>query len=45
MEIEIYWDDLSEVVRQELIEAGYDNPNVIKGFFPVTTIFVDEEGK
>lgn len=42
-EIEVYWYDLSEKVQDELLEAGYDNDNVISGTFPVTTIFVYEE--
>lgn len=45
MEIEIYWDDLSEAKQEELIEAGYDNVNVMSGCFPVTMIFVDGEGE
>ena len=45
MEIEIYWDDLSEAVQRELLRAGYDNANVTSGSFPVTTVFVDKEEK
>lgn len=33
--IEVYWDDLSERVQNELIESGYDNDNVIDGVFPI----------
>lgn len=43
MEIEVYWNDLSEKVQDELISAGYDDVNVTSGVFPVTTIFVDTE--
>lgn len=43
MKMEIYWEDLSEKIQNELLAAGYDNTNVTKGIFPVTTIHVDTE--
>ena len=43
MEVDIYWNDISEDRQQELIEAGFDNQNVTDGAFPLTTIFLDWE--
>lgn len=43
IEVEIYWDDLSDARQQELLDAGYDNGNVTNGVFPITTIYVGDE--
>lgn len=39
--VDIYWNELSEETRQELLSKGYDNQNIIDGVFPVTTVFID----
>lgn len=39
--IEIYWYDLPEEKQQELLEAGFDNQNVVDGVFPLTHIFIE----
>ena len=39
--IEIFWYDLPEEKQQELLEAGFDNQNVVDGVFPLTHIFID----
>lgn len=39
-EVEIYWGDLSEDLQDTLLEAGYDNWNVINETFPITTIYL-----
>lgn len=38
--VEIYWKDLSESIREELLEAGLTDENIIDGVFPVTTLLV-----
>ena len=43
MEKAIYWDDLTEAFQFELIDAGFDNQNIIDGVFPVTIIYVPTE--
>lgn len=40
--IEIYWDDLTEEKKKEIIEEAGDNGNY--DVFPIATIEVDEEG-
>lgn len=41
--IEIFWYDLPEEKQQELLEAGFDNQNVVDGVFPLTQVFIDLE--
>jgi hypothetical protein len=41
MEIEIYWNDLSEERQRELKTAGLNNQNIFDGLFPVATVFID----
>lgn len=38
--IYIFWHDLSEEKQQELLEAGYDNQNVVDGVFSLTQIYL-----
>lgn len=38
--VEIYWNNLTEDMQQELLEAGLSDANVIDGVFPVSTVFV-----
>ena len=39
--VEIYWKDLSESIREELLEVGLTDENIIDGVFPVTTLLID----
>ena len=39
--IEIFWYDLPEAKQQELLEAGFDNQNVVDGVFSLTQIYID----
>lgn len=41
--VEIYWYDLSEKKQQELLDAGFDNQNIVDGPFPLTCIFINLE--
>lgn len=39
--IGIYWYDLTQEKQQELLDAGYDNQNVVDGVFPLSEILID----
>lgn len=38
--VEVYWKDLSESIREELLAAGLTDENIIDGVFPVATLLV-----
>ena len=39
--IEIFWYDLPEAKQQELLDAGFDNQNIVDGMFPIAEVFID----
>lgn len=41
--IDVYWNQITTDLQEELIEAGFDDYNVIDCVTPLTTIFVDKE--